>query len=270
MHHLFLRIFKKSHCRKNLEIIFIIFTVYLTIGGNAMPERAEDQYYPNAGAGSPQAAREAFGEPEPWMEWVGRHDTAGGGGDYRGFHFQDKEKSFVLHGGGFDDEARYIGKYVSICPGGMPFIDETYILEGIYGNKHFINFGNFPNHMFLSKKHDPEKLECLLYPTNWYGGFTASEELKRNENFINYQAVINRLREKAKQKGYNIINEPGNRDHMMARIIKKNYEYIEMRALLYGKGFDFTEDLRNIYNITFSIPEEVRPFYHFSSVGPLW
>jgi len=269
MHHLFLRIFKKSHFRKNLEIIFIIFIVYLTIGGNAMPERAEDQYYPNAGAGTPQAAREAFGEPELWMEWIENPYTAGGGGSYNGFHFQDKEKPFVLYGGGFDDESRYIGRYVSICLGGMPFIDETYILEGFYGDKNFIDFRAFPNHMFLSKKHGSEKLECLLYPTNWYDDLVDSERIKEDEYFRKYQYVLNLLKQKSKNMGYKIIVKTVEQDHIFAKITDKNNDYVKINFLLYGEGIDFAEEIRNIYDITFSIPDEVRPFYD-EITFPLW
>jgi len=224
-----------------------------------MADWKEDFDYPKGGEGSPQAARAAFGEPEPWMRWESRDHTHREGG-YGGFHFQDKDKPFVLHGGGFDDAVKYIGTYVSICPGGMPFLDENYILESLSGIKNLTEFAVFPDYVNLVKKSTGKKRKCLLYPTAWIDDLIPSEELRFAEHFKEYQRNMKELKEKADQTGYKIISENGEAGHLIAKIIEKNGYKVKINILFQGKGDGGREMFYGSYDIVFSIPDEIKPY----------
>lgn len=68
---------------------------------------------------SPQAAREAFGPPASWMKWVEDGENDGSGGAYAGFTRQDGEQPFLFHGGGFNGEYAFTGKYALVCTKGQ-------------------------------------------------------------------------------------------------------------------------------------------------------
>jgi len=224
-----------------------------------MAEWKEDFDYPKGGEGSPQAARAAFGDPEPWMRWESGDHTHSGGA-YGGFHFQDTERPFILHGGGFNDVVKYIGTYVSICPGGMPFLGEDTVLESLSGIKNRIGFGVFPEYVNLVKKSTDEKRKCRLYPTDWFDNLIFSEETQSHELFADYQKRREDLKKEAVQTGYQIISENGDSDQFLAKIIEKNDHKVKINVQFQGKGYGGLEMFYGSYDIGFSIPDEIKPY----------